>query len=101
MVAADPEIAQGVYGGVTGPCYETPAEIRALRAAGADAVGMSTVHEAITAQELGVEVGGLSLITNKAAGLTGEKLNHKEVLETAKKQELRLSRLIENLCRSI
>ncbi|QZA18603.1 purine-nucleoside phosphorylase [Mycobacterium malmoense] len=77
---ADPELTEGVYAGLPGPHYETPAEIRALRALGADLVGMSTVHETIAARAAGAEVLGVSLVTNLAAGLSGEPLSHAEVL---------------------
>ena len=76
----DPTLTEGVYAGLPGPHYETPAEIRMLRTMGADLVGMSTVLEAIAARALGVEVFGLSLVTNLAAGITGAPLNHEEVL---------------------
>ena len=85
----------GVYGAVTGPCYETPAEIRALRAAGADAVGMSTAHEVATAHALGLECAAVSCITNRAAGLSGGLLSHQEVIETARQTADRLTHLIE------
>ena len=68
-----------------GPSYETPAEVRYLRIIGADAVGMSTVPEAIVARHMGVEVLGISCITNMAAGVLPQPLNHEEVLETAKR----------------
>ncbi len=71
---------EGAYAAVTGPCYETPAEIRALRSIGADAVGMSTVHEANVALSLGMEVAGVSCIANWAAGLSPTPLSHAEVL---------------------
>ncbi|BBZ49258.1 purine-nucleoside phosphorylase [Mycobacterium heidelbergense] len=77
---ADPELTEGVYAGLPGPHYETPAEIRALRLLGADLVGMSTVHETIAARAAGAEVLGVSLVTNLAAGLSGEPLSHAEVL---------------------
>jgi purine-nucleoside phosphorylase len=77
----DPSRAEGVYAGLPGPHYETPAEIRMLRTLGADLVGMSTVHETIAARAAGAEVLGVSLVTNLAAGMTGEPLNHEEVLE--------------------
>lgn len=73
-------IEQGVYIGLTGPSYETPAEVRTLRTLGADAVGMSTVLEAIAARWAGIELCGVSLVTNPGAGVTGEPLTHEEVL---------------------
>lgn len=76
----DPSLEEGVYAQLPGPHYETPAEIRMLRGLGADLVGMSTVLEAIAVREAGAEVFGLSLVTNLAAGMTGEPLNHTEVL---------------------
>lgn len=76
----DPTLAEGVYAGLPGPHYETPAEIRMLRTLGADLVGMSTVHETIAARAAGAAVLGLSLVTNLAAGMTGEPLSHDEVL---------------------
>jgi purine-nucleoside phosphorylase len=76
----DPSLEEGVYAGLPGPHFETPAEIRMLRTMGADLVGMSTVLEAIAARAAGIEVFGLSLVTNLAAGITGEPLNHEEVL---------------------
>ncbi len=74
-------IHEGVYAAVLGPSYETPAEIRFLKTIGADLVGMSTVAETIAANHMGMEVLGISCVTNLAAGLSGEKLNHAEVLE--------------------
>lgn len=76
----DPSLAEGVYAALPGPHYETPAEIRMLRTLGADLVGMSTVHETIAARAAGAEVLGVSLVTNLAAGMTGEPLRHDEVL---------------------
>ena len=78
-------LAHGIYVGLHGPSYETPAEIRYLRAIGADAVGMSTVAEAITARHVGMEVLGISCITNMAAGVLPQPLNHAEVMETAQR----------------
>ncbi len=78
--SVDPILEEGVYAGLPGPHYETPAEIRMLRTLGADLVGMSTVHEAIAARAEGMEVLGLSLVTNLAAGMTEEKLDHAEVV---------------------
>lgn len=76
-------VRHGVYAAVAGPSYETPAEIRALRILGADAVGMSTVPEVIVARHMGVEVLGISCITNPAAGVRPRPLSHDEVIETA------------------
>jgi purine-nucleoside phosphorylase len=81
----DIPVAHGVYIAVHGPSYETPAEIRAFRTLGADAVGMSTVPEAIAARHMGIEVMGISCITNMAAGVLPEPLNHDEVMETARR----------------
>ena len=78
-------VSHGVYVAVHGPSYETPAEIRYLRSIGADAVGMSTVPEAIAARHMGLEVLGISCITNMAAGVLPQPLNHDEVLETARR----------------
>jgi purine-nucleoside phosphorylase len=93
-------LPSGVYAGLTGPTYETPAEIRALRAMGADAVGMSTVREAIVASELGLEVAAISCITNKAAGLTPAKLDHLDVQEIASRGDVvaRLAKVVEEFC---
>jgi purine-nucleoside phosphorylase len=77
------ELKRGVYACLAGPSYETPAEIRALRALGADAVGMSTVPEVIAAAHMGVRVAALSCITNLAAGIGTEALSHEEVARTA------------------
>jgi purine-nucleoside phosphorylase len=94
-----PELPSGVYAALTGPCYETPAEIRALRVMGADAVGMSTALEAEAAAELGLEVAGVSCITNKAAGLGSGPLSHREVEETARTAVARLGQVIGQLLR--
>jgi purine-nucleoside phosphorylase len=86
---------RGVYAGLLGPQYETPAEIRMLRTFGADAVGMSTVLEAIQAKALGMRVAGFSCLTNWAAGMHPGELNHQEVLETGKNAAQGLCRLLE------
>lgn len=87
-------LMSGIYAAVTGPCYETPAEIRALRAAGADAVGMSTAHECETGCALGMECAAISAITNKGAGLGEGTLDHKDVLQVMAGIRERLGRLI-------
>ena len=84
MKSADSSLQEGVYVHWRGPTYETPAEIHMMRTLGADLVGMSTVPEAIAAHALGAEVLGISLVTNAAAGVTGEKLNHEEVIAAGK-----------------
>lgn len=87
-------VSQGVYAAVPGPQYETPAEIRMLRLLGAGAVGMSTVPEAIQARALGLEVAGVSLLTNWAAGIGAERLDHGEVVEAGRKAGKDLARLL-------
>ncbi|WP_293236365.1 purine-nucleoside phosphorylase [Mycolicibacterium sp.] len=90
----DPSLAEGVYAGLPGPHYETPAEIRMLRTLGADLVGMSTVHETIAARAAGAEVLGVSLVTNLAAGMTGQPLSHVEVLEAGRQSATRMGSLL-------
>jgi len=77
-------VGEGVYAAMSGPSYETPAEIRMLRAMGADCVGMSTIPEAIIARHMGMRVAGISMLANVAAGLSGKPVNHEEVLDTAR-----------------
>ncbi|HVF57161.1 MAG TPA: purine-nucleoside phosphorylase [Pyrinomonadaceae bacterium] len=79
------ELRRGIYAALSGPSYETPAEIRMLRLIGADAVGMSTVPEAIVARHMGIRVLGLSCITNMAAGVSDQPINHEEVIETGER----------------
>lgn len=79
------ELHEGVYAALAGPSYETPAEIRYLRAIGADLVGMSTVPEVIVARHMGIEVLAISCVTNMAAGISGQTINHEEVLETGRR----------------
>ena len=86
---------EGVYAGLLGPQYETPAEVRMLRTLGADAIGMSTVLEAIQARALGLEVAGFSCLTNWAAGLSAEPLAHSEVMETGARAAASLADLLE------
>ncbi|HEY4960653.1 MAG TPA: purine-nucleoside phosphorylase [Candidatus Limnocylindrales bacterium] len=79
------DIYEGIYAAMLGPSYETPAEIRFLRTIGADLVGMSTVPEVVVARHMGLEVLAISCVTNMAAGMSGEKINHEEVLETGER----------------
>lgn len=88
-------VAHGVYAALAGPSYETPAEIRYLRIIGADAVGMSTVPEAIVARHMGIEVLGISCITNPAAGVLPQPLRHDEVMEVANRVRGEFSALLE------
>ncbi len=90
----DPSLAEGVYVAFRGPTYETPAEIRMLRTLGGDLIGMSTVLEAIAAREAGLDVLGISLVTNPGAGLSGEPLNHEEVLEVGRATATRMGVLL-------
>ncbi len=94
MHEIDPSIAEGVYAQFPGPQYETPAEVRMARTLGADLVGMSTVLEAIAAHAEGAEVLGISLVTNLAAGITGEPLNHEEVLAAGRAAATRMGGLL-------
>ena len=91
------KLDEGVYLAVSGPSYETPAEIRAFRALGATLVGMSTVPETIVARHMGIEVLGISCVTNLAAGLGATQLNHQEVFETGHQVERRLALLLQRL----
>jgi purine-nucleoside phosphorylase len=90
----DPGLAEGIYACLPGPHYETPAEIRMLRTLGADLVGMSTVHETIAARAAGAEVLAVSLVTNAAAGLTGQPLDHDEVLAAGRRSATRTGSLL-------
>lgn len=95
------DLHQGTYAALTGPCYETPAEIRALKIWGADAVGMSTAREIQTGYDLGLACAAISCITNRAAGLSATPLDHKEVLATAAQQSDRLRQLLEKFLRRV
>ena len=90
----DPTLAEGVYAGLPGPHYETPAEIRMLRTLGADLVGMSTVHETIAARAAGAQVLGVSLVTNLAAGMTGKPLSLDEVLAVGRQSATAMGSLL-------
>jgi purine-nucleoside phosphorylase len=100
-LATGVRVAHGVYAALHGPSYETPAEIRYLRTIGADAVGMSTVPEAIVARHMGLDVLGISCITNPAAGVLPEPLKHDEVMEVAKRARGDFARLLEGIIERI
>lgn len=93
-ISEDITLHEGVYLAVPGPSFETPAEIRAFRTLGADLVGMSTVHESIAARHLGMEVLGLSAVTNMAAGMLAQPIDHAEVMEVGAQVQQRLERLL-------
>jgi len=97
--ASGVKLLEGVYLAVCGPSYETPAEVRALAGLGADAVGMSTVPEAIVARQCGLRVAGVSCITNLAAGRSKQPLSHAEVLETAERVSERAAELLKNFAK--
>jgi len=97
----DPSLAEGVYAGVPGPHFETPAEIRMLRTAGADLVGMSTVMEAIAARHLGAEVLGISMVRNPAAGLSDVPIDHQDVLAATGARAAQVGTLLSELLQRI
>jgi purine-nucleoside phosphorylase len=99
--AADPTLEEGVYAALPGPHYETPAEIAMLAAAGADLVGMSTALETIAARHLGAEVLGVSLVTNLAAGLSGQPLQHGEVVATGQHAAVQMGTLLAEILRRL
>jgi purine-nucleoside phosphorylase len=98
---AGARLRSGVYAGLLGPSYETPAEVRMLKTLGADAVGMSTVHEAIALNAMGAEVAGLSLISNLAAGISARPLSHDEVVAAGAQAGAALTRLVAEFCRRL
>ncbi|HET6889568.1 MAG TPA: purine-nucleoside phosphorylase [Pyrinomonadaceae bacterium] len=91
------EIRRGIYAALSGPSYETPAEIHMLRSFGADAIGMSTVPEAIVARQMGMDVLGISCITNMAAGISETPINHEEVMETAERVKVAFTQLLRRI----
>ena len=91
----------GVYAALSGPSYETPAEIRALRSLGADIVGMSTVPEVIMANSLGMRVLGFSMVTNMAAGMSGKPLSHQEVIQTSKNESEKFIALVKGIIKQL
>jgi purine-nucleoside phosphorylase len=91
------DLHEGVYLGLHGPNYETPAEIRAFRTLGADLVGMSTVHEVLVARHMGIDVLGISCVTNMAAGVLDQKLDHEEVMEIGERVQTRFAALLTTL----
>jgi purine-nucleoside phosphorylase len=91
----------GCYAGLTGPSYETPAEVRWLRHLGADAVGMSTIHETVAAKALGMDVLGISCLTNYAAGILDQPLNHAEVMETGERVQSEFAHLLSGIIRQL
>lgn len=97
----EPSLPQGVYVQFRGPMYETPAEIAMVRSIGGTLVGMSTALEAIVARSVGMEILGLSLVTNLAAGMTGEPLNHEEVLAAGKAAATRMGELLRTVIREM
>lgn len=99
--AEDVNLAEGIYAGLTGPAYETPAEVRMLRTLGADAVGMSTVLEAIAARWAGIEVCGVSLVTNPGSGYSKDALTHEDVLAAAGIAGPQLARVIRRFVREL
>ncbi|MBS6474797.1 MAG: purine-nucleoside phosphorylase [Clostridiales bacterium] len=94
-------LREGIYFYCTGPSYETPSEVRAIRLLGGDAVGMSTVHEATAAVQMGMEVLGISCLTNMAAGISKQALTHSEVLETGKRTQRNFMTLIDKIIENI
>lgn len=100
-IKADIKMHEGVYACVLGPCYETPAEVRMLKGMGVDATGMSTVFETIVARHMGLKVLAISCLTNKAAGLSSQKITHEEVMENNAKVGAKLGQIITDVVRKL
>lgn len=100
LLSIGPELRSGVYAGLLGPNYETPAEIRMFRSWGADAVGMSTVHEAMALSAMGARVAGISMISNVAAGMSDAPLDHAEVIAAGEATAESFSQLLREFCQS-
>ncbi len=94
-------LQSGIYVALSGPTYETPAEVRALRSIGADMVGMSTVPEVIMANRLGMRVLGLSMVTNMAAGMSGKPLSHQKVIEASKNESEKFKNLVKGIIKQL
>lgn len=101
MLDVDPDLQQGVYLGLLGPSYETPAEVRMLKSFGVHAVGMSTVHEAMAVNAMGARIAGVSLISNLAAGTADRPLSHDEVIAAGDAAAARFTRLLVGFCQEI
>jgi purine-nucleoside phosphorylase len=95
------EVRRGIYAALSGPSYETPAEIHMFRTFGADAVGMSTVPEAIVARQMGIDVLGISCITNMAAGISDQPINHEEVMETGNRVRATFTELLRRVIKKL
>jgi purine-nucleoside phosphorylase len=94
-------LQSGIYAALSGPTYETPAEVRALRSLGADMVGMSTVPEVIMANRLEMRVLGLSMVTNMAAGISSKPLSHQKVIEASKKESEKFKTLVKGIIKQL
>ncbi len=101
LFRVDGKLKCGVYAGLLGPSYETPAEVRMLASLGAGAVGMSTVHEAIALNAMGAHLAGISLISNLAAGMSAGPLDHREVIEAGEQAARRMEALVRGLCANL
>ncbi len=101
LIACRPELRRGIYAGLLGPSYETPAEVRMLRSFGADAVGMSTVHEAMALAAMSAKVAGISMISNLAAGMSDAPLDHDDVIAAGAATAATFTQLLRDFCQSL